>query len=383
VSNEAEGEAREMERPTTSTRDVGETAAALQRWLAGKLPEGSDPELGDVVVPEGNGMSSETLLFTASWRREGKPESRRCVARIEPPDSAHPVFPSYDLDLQYRVMDLVGRATAVPVPEVMWFEGDRSVLGVPFFVMSRIDGEVPRDVMPYTFGDNFVADGSDGDRAALQRSAIATLAEIHTLRPHQHDLGFLAYDEPGASALERHLAHWRGYHEWVVATRPSPLLADCFRWLEDHFPEETGPDALSWGDSRIGNMMFVGTDVVAVFDWEMAGIAPPEVDAGWMSYLHQFFQDLTVDAGMPGLPGMFQPNEVRRTYQEVSGRELHDLRWYVAYAAIRHGVIMRRVTERSILFGQAEVPDDLDDLIMHRRTLEGMLDGSYWATMGW
>ncbi len=59
-----------------------------------------------------------------------------------------------------------------------------------------------------------------------------------------------------------------------------------------------------------------------------------------------------------------------------------DLTWFIAYAAIRHGVIMRRVTERSILFGEAERPDDIDDLILHRATLEAMLDGSYWSRIG-
>ena len=41
-------------------------------------------------------------------------------------------------------------------------------------------------------------------------------------------------------------------------------------------------------------------------------------------------------------------------------------------------MIMRRVTERSIFFGEAAAPDDVDDLIIHRATLVGMLDGSYW-----
>ena len=40
---------------------------------------------------------------------------------------------------------------------------------------------------------------------------------------------------------------------------------------------------------------------------------------------------------------------------------------------------MRRVTERSILFGEAEAPDDIDELILHRATLRGILDGTYWS----
>ncbi len=160
---------------------------------------------------------------------------------------------------------------------------------------------------------------------------------------------------------------------------PSPLLAECFDWLADNFPTEAGGDALSWGDGRIGNMMFRDNEVVAVLDWEMAGVAPPEVDLGWMSYLHLFFQDLAVDLGAPGLPRMFRPADVVESYAKASGHEPADLTWYIAFAAIRHGAIMRRVTERSIFFGEAEPPDDIDDLIIHRATLRGILDGSYWA----
>ena len=43
---------------------------------------------------------------------------------------------------------------------------------------------------------------------------------------------------------------------------------------------------------------------------------------------------------------------------------------------------MRRVTERSIYFGEAEAPDDIDELIMHRATLRGILDGTYWSGRG-
>ena len=129
-------------------------------------------------------------------------------------------------------------------------------------------------------------------------------------------------------------------------------------------------------------MIFRDNEVVAVLDWEMAAVAPPEVDLGWMCYLHLFFQDLAVDLGAPGLPDLLRPTEVAHQYASITGREPSDFIWFVAYAAIRHGVIMRRVTERSILFGEAERPDDIDDLILHRATLEAMLEGSYWSRIG-
>lgn len=366
------------DRITTSTRDPEELGRRIGRWLAGVLPPGAEPSVSEVITPEGNGMSSETILFTARWHDEGTQVERRCVARIEPELDKIPVFPTYDLAMQFDVMSLVAEATSVPVPETLWYEADGTIVGAPFFVMGRVDGEVPRDVLPYTFGDNWVDAATPEQRATLQDSAVRALAGIHAVTPDTHDLSSLQLDHPGDTALERHLASWEAYHEWVVGDRRSPLLDECFAWLRANLPTETAPDALSWGDARIGNMLFAGFEVAAVLDWEMAGVAPPEVDLGWMAYLHLFFQDIATDLGLPGLPDFMRAADLTATYELVSGRRVGDLRWHIAYAAMRHGVIMRRVTERAVLFGEAVEPPDLDAMIIHRATLQGMLDGSYW-----
>ena len=367
---------------TTSTRVPEELGRLIQGWMATVLPEGANPQVTDVVTPEGNGMSSETILFDARWTDDGTVVDRRCVARIEPELDKIPVFPTYDLAMQFDVMSLVADATDVPVPETLWYEGDGSIIGAPFFVMGRIDGEVPRDVLPYTFGDNWVDSATPEQRAQLQESAVRAVAGIHQITPETHDLSSLQYDQKGDTALERHLAEWQGYLDWVVGDKRSPLLDDCFAWLRDNLPTDTLPDALSWGDARIGNMMFAGFEVAAVLDWEMAGVAPPEVDLGWMAYLHLFFQDITNDLGLPGIPDFMAAKDVSDSYANATGKAPGNLRWHIAYSAMRHGAVMRRVTERAVLFGEATEPEDLDDMIIHRKTLEGMLDGTYWAKYG-
>ncbi len=386
----------DADRITRTDRQLGETAGRLQRWLARTLGPGRSPVITGLTRPESNGMSSETVLFTARWSEVGAPVERRLVARIEPPSTAYPLFPHYDLDMQFRVMRLVGEHTSVPVPETLWYEGDPDVLGGPFFVMAQVDGAVPPDVLPYTFEDNWVFDADLADRRRLQRSVITAVAGIHSITPDRFDLGFLRPDPSpgpaatpgtttraapatsGPSSLEDLVDRWKQYADWVVGDTPSPLLAECFTWLEEHRPDTVGADVLSWGDGRIGNMMFRDFEVVAVLDWEMASVAPPEVDLGWLCYLHLFFHDIATDLGATGLPDLFRPVDVAAAYAEVSGYHPVDLTWFLAFAAVRHGAIMRRVTERAIFFGEADWPHDIDDLILHRTSLRRMLDGSYW-----
>jgi hypothetical protein len=51
---------------TKSSRDADETGRRLAAWLREVLPDGADPIVEQVTVPEANGMSSETLLFRCS-----------------------------------------------------------------------------------------------------------------------------------------------------------------------------------------------------------------------------------------------------------------------------------------------------------------------------
>jgi len=137
----------DADRITTSTRDPGEMREHFERWLRATLPEGSDARVVELTSPESNGMSSETLLVDAVWTEDGAEVARRLVARVEPPATDYPVFTTYDLDMQFRVMRLVEEHTDVPVPATHWHEPDPTVLGGAFFVMDRVDGLVPPDVL--------------------------------------------------------------------------------------------------------------------------------------------------------------------------------------------------------------------------------------------
>jgi aminoglycoside phosphotransferase (APT) family kinase protein len=220
----------------------------------------------------------------------------------------------------------------------------------------------------------WLLDADPHERRALQDASVGVLAGLHGIDLTGVDVGFLELDHPGDTPLARHVAHQRWFYDWVRGEGRFPLIDAAFAWLDAHWPTETAT-VISWGDARIGNVLYDGFAPAAVLDWEMAGLGPGEIDVGWMVFLHRFFQDLTVEFGMPGLPDFMEPAAVCATYEARAGRELVDLDWYVAYAALRHAIIMARITARSVHFGEAAWPADPDEVIPHRAFLRAAIGG--------
>ena len=368
-------------RPEESRRDPGQTRADLQAWLVATLPEGSDPEITDFTVPDSNGMSSETVLLDATWTTDGQREAHPLVARIAPLDSAVPVFETYDLDSQFRTMAKVRELTDVPVPETHWLEEGDEAIGAPFFIMSRAYGVVPPDVMPYPFGDNWLYDASLEDQQRLEAATVDVLVELHGIEDPEQHFDFLVDAPEGddRSPLRRHVDATREYFGWVTSDGATvPLLDRAFEWLEANWPEEEPASALSWGDARIGNAMFEDFEPVAVLDWEMASIAPREVDIAWMIYIHRFFQDVAAVFELDGMPHFMHRDKIVAMYEERSGYTPRDMDFHTLYAAVRYGVVAVQVKKRGIAFGMDEMPEDPDDMLMNRQALEEMLAGTYW-----
>jgi aminoglycoside phosphotransferase (APT) family kinase protein len=332
-------------------------------------------------------MSSETLLFDASWDAadggnagDGARVTGRFVARLCPDTSAYPVFPTYDMGKQARVMRLVGARTTAPVPTVRWDEPDDAPLGAPFFVMDRVDGQVPPDVMPYTFDGSWLTDATPEQRARLQARSVETLAAVHGVAAGP-DTAFLELDVAGETPLRRHFANERAYYDWIRQGHRYGVIERAFDWLEDHWPEaaEEAPPVVVWGDARIGNMLYQDFEPRAVLDWEMATVGPREIDVGWFIFLHRFFEDLTSELGMAGLPDFLERHQVAAQYAACTGHEPRDLDWFITYAALRHGSIMARVLSRAVAFGEQEMPADPQDLVMHRRSIDALVAGTYWS----
>jgi aminoglycoside phosphotransferase (APT) family kinase protein len=318
-------------------RDLDAVRAGLAAWLARRWPQAAHLEVGLPVAPKA-GISNETFLVDARWREAGAARATTLVVRLAPSDFL--VFPEYDLGRQVDLMERLA-GSQVPVPRIIAHEPDPALLGTPFYVMEKIDGVIPSEVPPYhAFG--FCLDASPAERAALWWAGVEALARVHAVDWRTRGLDALGAPGPGTDPLDRQLAWWRRYLDWVRGDRPQPVLTAALEWLHAHryTPRRV---TLCWGDARLPNMIFRDGRVVGVLDWEMAFLGDPEADLGWWLFLDRANSE---GYGIPRLPGFPGSTETIAGYERLSGHRVEQPRWQEVFAAFRFGAIMARIADR-------------------------------------
>ncbi len=322
---------------------------ALEGWLGRRF--GAPVRITDLRRPEGAGHSNETWMLTTTGAGPAE-----LVVRPQPTVAG--VFPEYALDTQVRCMEALRSNTDLPAPVVVGYEQDAAVLGRPFYVMERIDGVIPPDYPPYTL-DGWFLETPAADQTRLYESSIDTLAALHRLDPFATGFGFLvpeALAGAGETAcLRHHVDYWRRYLlEFVDGGADHPVLAPALAHLDATIPVTDEPARLTWGDARISNMIFRDFRPVAVIDWEMAALGPPEVDLAWYLWLEAFFAE---GIGFPYLPGYPGKDGIVARYEAAAGRAVRDLPWFEAFAGLRYGAILARIAAMRAGTGELSAED--------------------------
>jgi aminoglycoside phosphotransferase (APT) family kinase protein len=363
----------ETEKPKTSTRDRDDIARRLAEWLRGVTGAEELPVVSGLAAPGKGGLSSDTLLADLSWTADGHRHDRRVAVRLPPPADAWPVFPTYDLGRQAAAMAAVRRGTSVPVPEVIWFEPDPAPLGDPFIVMDRVDGVAAPDYLPYTWG-SWVTELARDQQAVVANTCIDLLAAIHgaEVTPEIADaLELRAFD---GSPLRRHFESERARFEWARDGRHFPTIERGFEVLVAHWPAHERDARIGWGDARLGNILWSGTEPVAVLDWEMVALTPPELDLSWMVFFADYFQRSAERRGLPGVPGFLARETAVARYERVTRTRVQHFDWYLCYTAVREAIVSLRTMGRAVHFGEVAAPEDPEGLILDREFVVELTD---------
>lgn len=330
-------------------KDIGDEEKArknLEGWLREKLPDAESLTLAPIAFPEASGESSVTLLLTAT----NKGEEIRLVCRMEPPVSD--VFDEYEIELQYQLMEVMQKH-GVPVPPLLAYEPDDSLLGSDFYVMYFTDGQIPTDNPPYAFG-SWVTELSESERSTMWANGIETLAKIHQIDVSEYDhISKLPRPEPGTSPIQHEVNKTEALFDMDTIEDVAPALLEGLRYIQDNMPTDT-PLRLCWGDSRPGNVIWDNLKPAAVIDWEMANISDPLIDVSWwywIDYINSVGLGAERPSGLPTRP------ELYKRWNELTGLPTDNSLLYDLFNVVRYGVILERKFKAMVEMGMDRIPN--------------------------
>ncbi len=262
----------------------------------------------------GRGNSNVTYAV----ERDGASLVLRRPPRPPLPPSAHDV-------LREARVQIALHGAGARVPRIVAVCEDESILGVPFYLMERIDGVVVTDELPASLGER--------EQRRIGEELVDALVEIHAV--DWVAAGLESFGRP-TGYLDRQLRRWSGLWE-VNATRELPRVEALASRLEATRPE-SAEATIVHGDYRLGNVMLgpnAPARLLAVLDWELSTIGDPLADLGYLvaTWTERGSTRTPLDLSpVTAQPGFVDRRELASRYSERTGRPIDDLVWYEALA---------------------------------------------------
>ena len=291
-------------------------------------------------IGEGGGSN-----FTFLLERGGELLVLRRPPRPPLPPSAHDMVREAGLQKAIRTAGFRRLADIVAVCE------DETLLGVPFYVMRYLDGDVITKDLPAGLEE-------PGARGRLGLDLVDALTEIHAADVGRPELA--AFARPG-SYLERQVRRFAQLWE-INKTRELPHVDAVGTWLAADLPEPLPPTVVH-GDYRLGNMMVARdepTRIEAVLDWEMGAIGDPRADVGYLLATYSEPDGPPSPLGTSPVtaePGFPSRHDLVERYVGRTGREIEPLGWFEALALWKAAVFCEAIYGR-YLRGELAAEDD-------------------------
>lgn len=337
--------------PAKAVRDPESYKTALDVWIREQRPETPGLHVTEVDMPKSTGFSNETVFFTAAWDEAGASREQRYVARIEPELGA--LFPvqtpacETSVELQHRIMACVEATGVAPVPRALPFEHDRSVLGRPFFAMEFVAGQIPADVPRYSQHGFVAEEATPAERERMVYDGLDKMAALNRLDWKAAGLDWLDVSGRGEPSQALQVELYRRYAVDALGDREHPVLLQALDMLAAKAP--ASPVGVSWGDSRLGNMIWQDYRCAAVVDWEAASLAPPEADIGWWVMFDRMSFD---DMDTPRLEGFPTREEMVAHWEAKTGRSVgSEIDYWEIFAVMRFCAIMIGLGDRMVNSG--------------------------------
>jgi aminoglycoside phosphotransferase (APT) family kinase protein len=246
---------------------------------------------------------------------------------------------AHDMGREHRIISALG-PTDVPVPVALALCDDVAVNDAPFYVMSLVEGHIVRDMATAEAALDLTA------RAAASDHLIDVLVRIHAVDPDAVGLGELGRRD---GYIERQLKRWHGQLEHATSEVPDALHTVHDR-LRARIPAQ-GAAAIVHGDYRLDNCLLSSSgQVQAVLDWELCTLGDPLADLGLLLVYWTEPEDPENGEALVGtptrVPGFATRNDLVEHYAAISGRDVSELDYYVAFAHWKLACVLQGVVDR-------------------------------------
>jgi aminoglycoside phosphotransferase (APT) family kinase protein len=265
--------------------------------------------------------------------------SREVILRRPPFGSK--VRSAHDMAREYRVLSKLHSAYPLS-PKAFAYCDDPSILNAPFYLMEPLRGLILRRDPPA--GAPF----SPETARRLSEAFVDNLARLHRL--DYADIGLADLGKP-QGYLERQVKGWiERYHN--SKTHDLPEVERISTWLTAKMPARHAA-ALIHNDYKYDNLVLDINDpirIVGVLDWEMSTIGDPLTDLGTaLAYWTdpedpEEFQEIR--SAPTTLPGTLTRAQLVERYAAITGRDVSEMIFYLAFARFKVGVIIQQIYYR-------------------------------------
>ncbi len=292
-----------------------ETAERLRDRLGGYLSEA----VGSAVTIERlTKFPAGFSWLTYSVGLRGFPNAEEVILRVGPP---YGLFAPYSALPEFESLSAL-TGSKVPAPRVYFASDDPSILGAPFFLSEKVEGDTP---LPWgSQGRNL-----EGDRReTLAADFIDALAALHNF-----DWRATALEKWGNGVSLDNAAHlqineWeRRFRRWAL--RPHPMAHRTLAWLRAEVPRAERL-TLVHGDYRLGNFLERNGRITAILDWELVHLGDPIEDLGW-AFLPQY------RGGTPLVCGLASEADFLARYEAATGGHVAPatLKFYIVFSLLK------------------------------------------------
>jgi aminoglycoside phosphotransferase (APT) family kinase protein len=297
-------------------------AARLSRYLTSKI-EGLSGELELFQFPSGHSNLSYMIKFG----------DRELVLKCAPPGKK--AKSAHDMGREFHMLSKVSEAYPY-APKVFDYCEDETVLGSAFCVMERIRGIIIR--RQYREDPRIASEQIGLQFAGL----IEALARLHSIDVVAVGLG--DFGRP-SGYRQRQLDGWRKRLEGAATPNMAEFGA-VITWLVAHIPQEPEGAAVIHNDFKMDNLVWNAAnpaELIGVLDWEMATIGDPLMDLActlsfWIEQSDP--PELQAIRSMPSAhPAVFPRREAVARYEQLTGRRVSPIDFYLCFAFFRRAVI--------------------------------------------